>query len=118
MIRLTAGVHRQTWVSGMALFVDIYISNNSDKLIKEIILQLEKLTTFFDNAAASTMTEQASHLRLPDRTDTEIVGRSSIVRTRHGWQGIPPQSRDVRTCCLDIPAGLVTVEAGMSVASD
>ena len=116
MIRLTAGVHRQTWVSGIALFVDVYISNNSDKTVKKIDIRLEKLTTFFDNAAASTLTEMAGHLRIPDHTDTEIVGRSSVKKARHGWQGILPQSRDVRTCRLDIPTGLVTVDAGMSLS--
>ena len=112
VIRLTAGVHRQTWVSGIAMFVDVHISNSSSKTVRKIEFQLEKVTTFYDYAAAATKTEIATHLRLPDRTEKEIVARSSVKKARNGWHGVLPQSQDIRTCRLDVPAGLITVNTG------
>jgi hypothetical protein len=42
VIRLTAGLHRQVWVSGTNVYVDVHIANNSRKTIKKIELQLER----------------------------------------------------------------------------
>lgn len=42
VIRLTAGLHRQVWVSGTSIYVDVHILNNSRKTIKRIELQLER----------------------------------------------------------------------------
>jgi len=114
LIKLTAGVHRQTWVSGTAIFVDVHISNSSQKTVKKIELQLERATTFYDHAAASTNVEVATHLRLPDRTEKEVLAKRSTRKARHGWQGILPQSQDVGTYFVDIPPGLATIDTGMS----
>ncbi|MCJ1432271.1 hypothetical protein MMC27_001627 [Xylographa pallens] len=111
-IKLTAGVHRQTWVSGIALFVDVHISNSSRRTVKKIELQLERATTFYNYAPASTQAELAAHLRLPDKTEKETLVKRSIKKGHHGWSGIPPQSQDIRTCQLDIPPGLATIDTG------
>lgn len=114
VIKLTAGVHRQTWVSGIALFVDVYAANRSrHKTIKKLEVHLEKATTFYDHAPACTHAEVANHLRLPDRTEKEIVAKTTVRRSRHGWPGILPQSHDERTCSLVVPPGLVTIDTGM-----
>lgn len=42
IIRVTAGLHRQVWVSGTSIYVDVHICNNSRKNIKRIELQLER----------------------------------------------------------------------------
>jgi len=42
IVRLTAGLHRQVWVSGTSIYVDVHITNNSRKTIKKIELQLER----------------------------------------------------------------------------
>ena len=96
------------------MFVDVHIVNESHKSIKKLALQVEKVTTFFDSAAASTTAEAAGHLRLPDRTQREIVVETLMKTSRHGWQGIGPKSRYIRTCSLDLPCGLVTIDTGMS----
>jgi hypothetical protein len=41
-IKVTAGLHRQVWVSGTIIFVDVHIANNSKKWIKRLELQLER----------------------------------------------------------------------------
>jgi hypothetical protein len=114
VIKLTAGVHRQTWVSGTAMFIDVHVSNSSQKSVKKLELQLEKVTTFYDHAAAATTDEQATHLRLPDRTEKEVVARRIIKKERHGWWGTSPQFEDVATYHVDVPIGLTTVDTGTS----
>jgi hypothetical protein len=42
IVRVTAGLHRQVWVSGTSIYVDVHIANNSRKMIKKIELQLER----------------------------------------------------------------------------
>jgi hypothetical protein len=42
VIRVTAGLHRQVWVSGTRIYVDVHIVNESRKIIKKIELQLER----------------------------------------------------------------------------
>jgi hypothetical protein len=41
-VRVTAGLHRQVWVSGTSLYVDVHVANNSRKTVKKIELQLER----------------------------------------------------------------------------
>ena len=111
-IKLTAGLHSQTWVSGIPILVDVHISNTCKKTIKRVELQLEKATFYFDHAAAFTTTEAANHLRYPDRTEKEIVPKVVTKKARHGWKGVPPQSYELRTRDIDVPSGLVTIDAG------
>ena len=42
IVRVTAGLHRQVWVSGTSIYVDVHIANNSRKMVKKIELQLER----------------------------------------------------------------------------
>jgi hypothetical protein len=42
VVRVTAGLHRQVWVSGTSIYVDVHVVNNSRKAIKKIELQLER----------------------------------------------------------------------------
>ncbi|MCJ1313237.1 hypothetical protein MMC25_006914 [Agyrium rufum] len=111
-IKLTAGVHRQTWVSGILLFVDVHVSNSSTKIVRKLEIQLEKVTTFYARAAASTKEQQGDFMRVPDQTEREIVAKMKVKKKRHGWEGILPQSQDVRTLSLVVPSGLVTVDTG------
>jgi hypothetical protein len=41
-VKVTAGLHRQVWVSGTNIFVDVRIANNLKKGIKRLELQLER----------------------------------------------------------------------------
>lgn len=42
VVSVTAGLHRQVWVSGTSIYVDVHIINNSRKTVKKIELQLER----------------------------------------------------------------------------
>jgi hypothetical protein len=41
-VKVTAGIHRQVWVAGTNIFVDVRIANNQKKSIKRLELQLER----------------------------------------------------------------------------
>ncbi|KAL8920746.1 MAG: hypothetical protein Q9208_006076 [Pyrenodesmia sp. 3 TL-2023] len=104
---LTAGVHRQTWISGYPLFVDIRISNRGSKTVKRVGLQLEKSTFVYAYAAPSIEAGLGNTLRLPDRCNKEVIYKAIC----DGWQ-IAGRSNDLKTCGLFIPSGLVSVDAG------
>ena len=110
-VRLTAGLHRQTWVNGAGIFVDIHVANNSTKSVKKIEVQLEKTVLWFAHAAAGTVEKSASHLRLPKKTDNEIIQSSVLKRTKE-WSGISAYSSEVRTCEITVPRGHVTISTG------
>lgn len=110
-IRVTAGLHRQTWVNGSVAFVDVHVINQSSRAIKKIEIQLEKTTLWYSHAAAGTVEKSASHLRLPKRSDTEVCSTMTLKKSRE-WVGILPHSSEVRTCPLEIPRGHVTISTG------
>ena len=108
-VRLTAGLHRQTWISGYPVFVDMHIENKSSKDVKKVELQLEKTTLFHNYPAPSTNAGSADVLRLPDHRETELVVRKEVA---DGFQGVRSLSQDFRTCQLELPIGLVSIETG------
>ena len=110
-IKLTAGLHRQTWVNGAMIFVDVHIMNNSSKTLRKVEVQLEKTTLWYSHAAAGTTEKSATHLRLPKRSDNEIVC-TSIIKKSKDWKGVPSNTSEVRTCDLEVPRGHVTISTG------
>jgi hypothetical protein len=109
--KLTAGLHRQTWVDGAAVFVDIHVANNTSKSVKKIEVQIEKSTLWYSHAAAGTAEKSASHLRLPKKTDKEYIASSTTKKSRE-WDGVAPHASEVRTCRIDVPRGHVTISTG------
>lgn len=116
-LRLKAGVHRKTWVSGTPLYVDIVITNGTTKPVRRVELRLQKAVTFYGHSAAEVDAEIQEHLRMPDKTQKQVVAkhdRKANTRwARHGWSGTPPQSQEESTCMLEVPTGLATIDTGM-----
>lgn len=50
-IKVTAGLHRQVWVSGTNIFVDVHIANKSKKVVKRLELQLERDVLFYKHVS-------------------------------------------------------------------
>ncbi|KAL8788320.1 MAG: hypothetical protein Q9213_001717 [Squamulea squamosa] len=105
-VELTAGVHRQTWISGYPLFVDVRIVNRGSKILKKVDLQLERLTFIYAHTAPSDEHGLGETLRLPDRCEKELILKFNCS----GWQ-ILPHSHGLKTCSLPIPSGLVSIDA-------
>ena len=111
---LTARLNREVWASGMSLFVDLLISNRSRKTVKKVNLLLERTVMLFHHAPAEITRGVQRHSRLPDRVIKKVVTANTIERTKHGWHGISPHSKDERTWLLDIPSFLSTIPTGES----
>ncbi|KAI4158941.1 MAG: hypothetical protein LQ342_006974 [Letrouitia transgressa] len=109
---LTVGLHRQTWISGYLLFFDVRISNRGTKTVKKVQSQLERSTFVFSHAAPTTDPGLADSLRLPERCEKKAISTS----THCDWQ-VAGNSEEQRTCVLEIPPGLVSVETGRSTDS-
>lgn len=110
-IKLTAGLHRQTWANGSRIFVDVHVRNNSSKALRKIEIQLEKITLWYAHETAGTVEQTGAHLRPPRRRSAEVVASSTFRRSRE-WMGILPQTSEARTCDLEVPSGQVTVSTG------
>jgi hypothetical protein len=127
-VKVTAGLHRQVWVSGTSIFVDVHITNNTKKWIKRLELQLErdvlcyKHASFFFGehirdliqvqAAATTLEKSASQARIFDSNERTILTKSVLKIGMNGWNGVLSHSSDIRTCDLELPRGHATVKCG------
>ncbi|KAI4139064.1 MAG: hypothetical protein LQ341_004381, partial [Variospora aurantia] len=103
---LTAGVHRQTWISGYPLFVDVRIQNRGSKAMRRVELQLERSIFVFAYAAPSLDRGLADTLRLPDICEKDLIYKATCP----GWQ-VAGGLHDQKTCGLFVPSGLVSVDA-------
>ncbi|KAF2738850.1 hypothetical protein EJ04DRAFT_560498 [Polyplosphaeria fusca] len=112
VVRLTAGLHRQVWVSGTSIYVDVHIANNSCKTIRKIELQLERDILCYKHAAASTMEKSASQARIFDSNERSILSKSTIKQGSAGWNGVYAHHTHIRTCDLEVPRGHATVKCG------
>ena len=111
-VSLTAGIHRQIWISGMALFVDVQVSNSSAKTVKRLDLEIIRTMMTYSYSSSTNLPDVPSYMTLPQQAERRILARQSIQKSRHGWQGVPPQSRDERTWKMDVPSGLATIVPG------
>ncbi|KAF1999804.1 hypothetical protein P154DRAFT_436319 [Amniculicola lignicola CBS 123094] len=112
VVRVTAGLHRQVWVSGTGIYVDVHIANNSRKTIKRIELQLERDILCYKHAAACTMEKSAGQARIFDSNEKSILSKSYIKQGTAGWNGVPAHQTHIRTCDLEVPRGHATVKCG------
>ncbi|KAF2712895.1 hypothetical protein K504DRAFT_478886 [Pleomassaria siparia CBS 279.74] len=112
VVRVTAGLHRQVWVSGTSIYVDVHIANNSRKVVKNIELQLERDILCYKHAAASTMEKSASQARIFDSNERSILSKAVTKHGTAGWNGVPAHSTHIRTCDLEVPRGHATVKCG------
>ena len=111
-VRLTAGLHRQVWVSGSSIFVDVHISNKSHKHVKRLDLTLERDILCYKHAPAGTREKSASQARIFESNEQAMIARSSLKQGLQGWKGVEPHDSETRTCELELPRGHATVRCG------
>ncbi|KAI9702223.1 MAG: hypothetical protein M1820_006306 [Bogoriella megaspora] len=111
-VKVTAGLHRQVWVSGTSVFVDITIDNDSRKPVKKLELQLERDILRYKHAAASTFEKSAGQARIFDSNEQLIVIKKVFKHGVAGWNDFAAFSVHTRTCDLDLPKGHATVRCG------
>ncbi|KAG8631625.1 hypothetical protein KVT40_000765 [Elsinoe batatas] len=111
-VRLTAGLHRQVWVSGSSIFVDIHVANNSHKTLKKLELSVERDILYYRHAAASTLEKSASQARIFQDKEQTVLRKTSLKVGKYGWNGVSPHGSVVRTCDIELPRGHTTVRCG------
>ena len=126
-MKITAGLHRQVWVSGTSIFVDVHIANNSKRIIKKLELTVERVVlcyrhvgnhtvnacqyTDYIQAAASTLEQSASQARMFQDKEQTILSKSAL-KYGTGWSGAEAYSTATRTCQVDVPRGHATIKCG------
>ncbi|KIW06346.1 uncharacterized protein PV09_02808 [Verruconis gallopava] len=111
-IKVTAGLHRQVWVSGTSIFVDVAVINKSKKAVKRIELQLERDILCYKHVAATTLEKSAGQSRIFDSNERTVLSKSTMKQGVGGWNGVAAHSSDTRTWDLEIPRGHATVRCG------
>lgn len=111
-IKVTAGLHRQVWVSGSTIFVDVHVANKCHKSVKRLDLSLERDILCYKHAAASTREKSAGQARIFENNHQTMVGMSSLRSGTNGWSGVEPHTSETRTCDLELPRGHATVRCG------
>ena len=111
-VKLTAGVHRQVWVSGSSVFVDVHIANKSHKHVKRLELSLERNILCYKHAPASTREKSASQARIFESNEQTMINRLLLKPGAQSWNGLDPYSSETRTYELELPRGHATVHCG------
>ncbi|KAK3113330.1 hypothetical protein LTR53_009483 [Teratosphaeriaceae sp. CCFEE 6253] len=111
-IRLTAGLHRQVWVSGSTIFADIHVLNKTHKHVKKIDLSLERDILCYKHAAAATRQRGAGHARVCESNHQSVIASTCLRAGVGGWAGVELHASDTRTCDLEVPRGHATVRCG------
>ncbi|KAK0929721.1 hypothetical protein LTR91_001237 [Friedmanniomyces endolithicus] len=111
-IKLTAGLHRQVWVSGSTLFVDLYVLNKTHKHVKRLDLNLERDILCYKHAAAATRERSANQARVFESNHHSVIATDTLRIGSSGWSGIEPHASETRTCVLELPRGHATVKCG------
>nr|OQO27784.1 hypothetical protein B0A51_05842 [Rachicladosporium sp. CCFEE 5018] len=111
LLTMTAGLHRQIWVSGSSLFVDLHIANRTRKTVKRIEMHLERNVLCYKHGPAETPAKSHSQTRIFDSNDKLILAKSKEEHSEH-WTGVSPYTSTTRTCELEIPRGHATVRCG------
>ena len=111
-VKLTAGVHRQVWVSGSSVFVDVHIANKSHKPVKRLELSLERNILSYKHAPASTREKSVSAARIFESNEQTMINRLVLKPGAQSWNGVDPYSSETRTYELELPRGHATVHCG------
>jgi hypothetical protein len=111
-LKVTAGLHRQVWVSGSSIFVDVHIVNKCRRPVKKLELALERDILFYKHAAAATLEKSAGQARIFESNEQTLLAKSLLKPGTAGWHGIEPYMSDTRTCELELPRGHGTVRCG------
>ena len=111
-IKVNAGLHRQVWVSGSTVFVDVHVLNRSHKAVKRLDLSLERNILCYKHSAASTREKSAGQARIFESNDQTMVAITTLRCGSNGWSGVGPHTSQTRTCDLELPRGHATVRCG------
>jgi hypothetical protein len=109
---LTAGLHRQVWVSGSSIFVDVHLANKSHKPVRKLELSLERDILCYKHAPAATREKSASQARIFENNEQAMITRTSLKAGLQGWNGVEAHESETRTCELPLPRGHATVRCG------
>ena len=111
-VKLTAGLHRQVWVSGTSIFVDVHVANKTHKPVKRLELNLERDILCYKHAPAETQEKSASQARIFESNEQTMITRACLKPGVQGWKGVDFHASETRTCELELPRGHATVRCG------
>lgn len=111
---LTAGLHRQVWVSGSSIFVDVHIANKSHRPVRKLELSLERDILCYKHAPAATREKSASQARIFESNERTVITRITTKASapQQTWTGVEPHTSETRTWELELPRSHATIRCG------
>nr|POE88140.1 uncharacterized protein CFP56_11369 [Quercus suber] len=111
-VKLTAGLHRQVWLSGSSIFVDVHICNRTRKAIRRLDLELERNILIYKHAPTTSRARTANHIRIFEDNQRSIVATHSFRSGSNKWSGVAAYNSETRTYDLELPRGHATIQCG------
>ncbi|GAC72180.1 hypothetical protein PANT_6c00110 [Moesziomyces antarcticus T-34] len=129
-VHLMASLHRNTWVAGQRVYIQIGIQNDTSKKINGMTLALIRTVTLYKPRPELDLDGQAARRDLdPDACQTSTTrkkiaeeelemgqkGSRGVVTARGWWTGVEPGQRVESSHYMHIPADALSISRGRHV---
>ncbi|KAJ1023475.1 hypothetical protein NDA16_003092 [Ustilago loliicola] len=129
-VHLMASLHRNTWVAGQRVYINVGIQNDTSKKINGMTLSLIRTVTLYKPRPELDMDNQSARRDLdPDACQTSTTrkkiaeeelemgqkGSRGVVTARGWWTGVEPGQRVESSHYMHIPADALSISRGRHV---
>ncbi|CDR98954.1 uncharacterized protein SPSC_06263 [Sporisorium scitamineum] len=129
-VHLMASLHRNTWIAGQRVYINIGIQNETSKKINGMTLSLIRTVTLYKPRPELDLDGQVSRRELdPDACQTSTIrkkiaeeelemgqkGSRGVVTARGWWMGVEPGQRVELSHYMHIPADALSISRGRHV---
>ncbi|TKY86115.1 hypothetical protein EX895_004940 [Sporisorium graminicola] len=129
-VHLMASLHRNTWVAGQRVYINVGILNETSKKINGMTLALIRTVTLYKPRPELNLNGQAMQRELdPDACQTSTTrkkiaeeelemgqkGSRGVVTARGWWTGVEPGQRVESSHSMHIPADALSISRGRHV---
>ncbi|KAJ1035752.1 hypothetical protein NDA13_000412 [Ustilago tritici] len=129
-VHLMASLHRNTWVAGQRVYINVGIQNDTSKKINGMTLSLIRTVTLYKPRLELDMDNHSARRELdPDACQTSTTrkkiaeeelemgqkGSRGVVTARGWWTGVEPGQRVESSHYMHIPGDALSISRGRHV---
>lgn len=110
-LTLVAKLHREVWISGGSIFVDIEIANQTNSHVKKLCISLERDILLYRQCMASGELHGMTYPRIFEERHQTTISNTRLERPEAN-AAFPARSSRTRMYALEVPKGEITVPCG------
>ncbi|SYW84302.1 uncharacterized protein UBRO2_05402 [Ustilago bromivora] len=129
-VHLMASLHRNTWVAGQRVYINVGIQNDTSKKINGMTLSLIRTVTLYKSRPELDMDNHSARRELdPDACQTSTTrkkiaeeelemgqkGSRGVVTARGWWTGVEPGQRVESSHYMHVPGDALSISRGRHV---